>query len=73
MRWVLATAAGFLVLAATWPVICVQGEFDEGSCTSALFLPTIGTAESADSWAVVVSLPAALIAFLVVLRLTQRR
>lgn len=68
----LATAAGLLVLAATWPVLCVQGEFDEGSCMSAFFLPTLGTAESADSWAVVVSLPAALIVFFVVLRLAHR-
>lgn len=73
MRWALATAAGLLVLAATWPVFCVQGEFDRGSCTSTFLVPTVGSAESADTWALVVSLPAALLAFGAVLLITRRR
>ena len=73
MRWVLATVASLLVLGATWPVLCVQGEFDSGSCKSAFLVPTLGSAASADSWVLAVSLPAALLAFGSVLMITRRR
>lgn len=73
MRWVLASTAGLLVLLATWPVLCMQGEFDAGSCKSALMVPVVGTADSADVWALFVSAPLTVASFLVVLRLARRR
>lgn len=73
MRWALATVASLLVLAATWPALCVEGEYDSGSCKSVLFVPTLGSAQSADTWALIVSLPAALLAFGTVLLITRRR
>ena len=72
MRWLLATLAGLAVLLATWPVFCMQGEYDEGSCKSALLLPVLGTAETADTWEVATSVIATTAAFLVTLRLTRR-
>ena len=73
MRLLLAVGAGLLVLLATWPVLCVQGEFDAGSCTSALLLPLPWTAEDADLWGPVTSLPLAAAVVLVVLRVRRGR
>jgi len=70
MKWLLASGAGVVVLLATWPVLCVQGEYDDGSCKSAFLLPTLGTA---DQWGVMFSLIATLIVFLSVLWLLGRR
>lgn len=71
MRWILATLAGLAVLLATWPVLCMQVEYDQGSCKSALLLPVPGTAETADTWGVA-TLLIATTAFLVTLRATHR-
>lgn len=72
MRWLFAIVAGSVVLLATWPVLCMHGEYDDGSCTSALLLPVPGTAESADTWGIATSLVATTAVFLVTLRLTRR-
>ncbi len=73
MRVLLAAGAGLLVLLGTWPALCVQGEYDEGSCTSALLLPLPWTAEDADLWGPLTSLPLAVAVFLVVLRVRRGR
>lgn len=52
--------------------LCMQGECDKGSCKSALLLPVLGTAETADTWGVATSVIATTAAFLVALRLTRR-
>jgi hypothetical protein len=44
------TVASLVVILATSPVLCIQGEYDEGSLKSAL--PVLGTAQSAETWAV---------------------
>jgi hypothetical protein len=61
MRGLMVTAAAVVVLLATWPVLCVQGEYDEDSCTSACFISLPWTAEDTDRWAVFTSLPAAIV------------
>lgn len=73
MRLLLAAGAGLVALLATWPAVCMQGEDDEGSCTSALLLPLPWTAEDADVWGVVTSLPLAAVVFLLVLRVGRGR
>lgn len=73
MKWLLAAGSGLVVLLATWPVLCMQGEYDEGSCKSAFLLPTVGTAETADQWGSALSLVATVTVFFGVLWLAGRR
>ncbi len=68
MRWLVATVAAGLLLLATFPVLASgsSDDGDPGRCTSAVGLRTIGTAESCDTWGVVLVLPAALLLFALV-------
>jgi hypothetical protein len=63
MRWVLASLASLAVLAATLPVVCGQGEFDNGSCQSAIYLPVFGNAAQGDDWAAALALSLAVWTF----------
>ena len=75
VRGFLAVAAAAIVLLATWPVLCVEGEYDDGSCMSAFLITLPWTAEDADMWAMLTTLPAALVVFLLVwkIRLPSRQ
>jgi hypothetical protein len=68
MRWALASLASVAVLAATLPVVCGQGEFDNGSCQSAIYLPVVGNASDGDNWAAALALGLAVWAFLTLSR-----
>ena len=72
MRTFLAGAAGLGVLLGLWPAVCMESEGGESSCTSALMLPLPWSAESADTWGMVVAVFAAILAFVLVTELPGR-
>ena len=67
MRLLVASLAALGVLGLFFPVVCMQGEFDEGSCSSVSGLPLPGPADQAEIWQLVV-LVAAVLAFVLVVR-----
>lgn len=63
--------AGFIVLVALWPTLCVSSEDGPTSCQSAVFLP-LPWGESADTWGMGVALGAAVLAYFAVRYLLRR-
>ena len=63
--------AGFIVLVAFWPTVCMSSEDGPTSCQSAVFLP-LPWGESADTWGMVVALGAAVLAYFAVRYLLRR-
>jgi hypothetical protein len=63
--------AGFIVLVALWPTVCVSSEGGATSCQSAVFLP-LPWGESADTWGMVVALGASVLAYVAVRYLVRR-
>lgn len=66
MRWLIASIAAGAVLVLTYPVLAAGSSDGPGECTSAVGLHTLGNSESCDTWGVAVSLPAALLAFVII-------
>jgi hypothetical protein len=54
--------AGFIVLVALWPTLCMSAEDGPSSCKSAVFLP-LPWGESAGTWGMVVPVGAAVLAY----------
>ena len=71
MRTVVPWVAGFLVLVALWPAVCMSQEGGPTSCQSAVLLP-LPWGESSDTWGFVVAIAAAMATYVVV-RLLARR
>lgn len=63
--------AGFIVLVALWPTLCMSSENGPTSCQSAVFLP-LPWGESADTWGMLVAAGAAVLAYLAVRYLLRR-
>lgn len=63
--------AGFIVLVALWPTLCMSSEDGHTSCQSAVFLP-LPWGDSADTWGMAVALGAAVLAYLAVRYLLRR-
>ena len=63
--------AGFIVLVALWPTLCMSSEDGPTSCQSAVFLP-LPWGESADTWGMVVALGAAVLVYFGVRYLLRR-
>ena len=63
--------AGFLVLVALWPAVCMSEEDGPTSCQSAVFLP-LPWGESADTWGMVVAGGAAVLTYFAVRHLLRR-
>ena len=66
MRWIVASVAAVAVLLLTFPVLAASGSDGPGECTSAVGLQTLGNGESCDTWGAVVSLPAAVLVFVLI-------
>ena len=66
MRWFVASGAAVVVLLLTFPVLAAGSSDGPGECTSAIGIRTLGNSESCDTWGVVVSLPAAVVAFVLI-------
>lgn len=66
MRWLVASTCAVLVLLLTFPVLASGSEDETGTCTSAVGLRTLGSAESCDTWGVAVSLPGAVLVFVLI-------
>ena len=66
MRWFVASIAGVAVLLLTFPVLAAGSSDGPGQCTSAVGLRTLGNSESCDTLGVAVSLPAAVLVFVLV-------
>lgn len=71
MRLLVASLAALGLLGLVFPVVCMQGEFDEGSCSSVAGIRLPGTAAQAGWWQLAVLLAAGLVA-VVVMRLGRR-
>lgn len=69
MGKVLAGAAALIVLVALWPSLCVSAEGGPSTCRS-LVLP-LPWGDSADTWGMGVAVVAAVLTFLVGLRLSR--
>ena len=63
--------AGFIVLVALWPALCMSSEDGPTSCQSAVLLP-LPWGESADSWGMLAAVGAALLTYLAVRGLLRR-
>lgn len=63
--------AGFVVLIALWPAVCMSEEDGPTTCQSAVLLP-LPWGESADTWGMVAAAGAALLTFFAVRFLTRR-
>lgn len=66
MRWLVAAIGAGVVLPLTFPVLAAASSDGPGACTSALGLRTLGDSESCDTWGMVVSVPAALLVFVLI-------
>lgn len=66
MRWFVASIAAMVVLLLTFPVLASGSSDGPGECISAVGLRTLGNSESCDTFGVVVSLPAAVLVFVLV-------
>jgi hypothetical protein len=66
MRWLVASIAFGAVLLVTFPVLAAGSSEGPGECTSALGLRTLGNSENCDTLGVAVSLPAAILAFVLI-------
>ena len=65
MRVLAASLAALGVLGLFFPVVCMQGELDEGSCSSIVGIRLPGTAAQAGWWQLAVLAAAVLVAVLV--------
>jgi hypothetical protein len=72
MRLFLASLLALALLALFFPVLCMQGESDPGSCSSISGIRLPGTAEHAEWWQLVVLL-VVVASFVLVLRMGRRR
>ena len=66
MRWIVASAAAVALLLLTFPVLAAGSSEGPGECTSAVGLQTLGDSESCDTWGAVVSLPTAVLVFVLI-------
>lgn len=66
MRWFVASIAAVVVLLLTFPVLASGSSDGPGECISAVGLRTLGNSESCDTFGAVVSLPAAVLVFVLV-------
>jgi hypothetical protein len=69
VRWFIAALAALAagaVLLLTFPVLASGSSDGPGKCTSAVGLGTLGNSESCDTWGVAVSLPTAVLVFVLV-------
>ena len=73
MRLLVASLAALGVLGLFFPVVCMQGEFDEGSCSSAVGIRLPGSADQAEVWQVAVLVVAVLLFVLIVRGRRARR
>jgi hypothetical protein len=71
MRTLVPWLAGFIVLVALWPTLCVSSEDGPTSCQSAVFVP-LPWGESADTWGMLVAVGAAVLAYFAVRYLLRR-
>jgi hypothetical protein len=71
MRTLIPWLAGFIVLVALWPTLCMSCEDGPTSCQSAVFLP-LPWGESADTWGMPVAVGAAVLAYFAVRYLLRR-
>ena len=72
MRTLGPSIAGFIVLIALWPTVCMSAEDGPTSCQSAAFLP-LPWGESADAWGMGVALGAAVLAYFAARYLLRRK
>ena len=66
MRWFVASIAAVVVLLLTFPVLAAGSSDGPGECTTAIGIHTLGNSETCDTWGLVVSLPAAVVVFVLV-------
>jgi len=66
MRWFVASIAGLAVLLLTFPVLVAGSSDGPRQCTSVVGLRTVGNSESCDTLGVAVSLPVAVLVFIVI-------
>ena len=66
MRWWIAALAAGAVLLLTFPVVAAGSSDGPGPCTSAVGLRTLGNSETCDTWSVAVSLPTAVLVFVLI-------
>lgn len=72
MRLLVASLAALGVLGLFFPVVCMQGESDEGSCSSVAGIRLPGTAAQSGWWQLA-ALVAAVLVVVLVMRVTKRR
>jgi predicted exporter len=61
-----ASIAAVVVLLLTFPVLASGASDGPGPCTSAFGIRTLGNSETCDTWGVVVSLPVAVVVFVLI-------
>lgn len=66
MRWFVAAIAAAAVLLVTFPVLAAGSSDGPGECKSALGFRTLGNSESCDTLGAAVSLPVAVLVFLLI-------
>ena len=66
MRWFVASIAAVVVLLLTFPVLAAGSSDGPGQCTTAIGIRTLGNSETCDTWGVLVSLPAAIVVFVLI-------
>jgi predicted exporter len=66
MRWFVASIAAVVVLLLTFPVLAAGSSDGPGQCTTAIGIRTLGNSETCDTWGLVVSLPAAVVVFVLI-------
>lgn len=66
MRWFVASFAAGAVLLLTFPVLAAGSSDGPGECTSVTGLRTLGNSESCDTLGAAVSLPAAVLVFVLI-------
>jgi hypothetical protein len=66
MRWFWASIGAVAVLLLTFPVLASGSSGGPGECTSAVGVRTLGNSESCDTWGVALSLPVAVLVFVLI-------
>jgi hypothetical protein len=66
MRWFIVSMAAVTVLVVTFPVLAAGSSDGPGECKSAVGLRTLGNSESCDTLGAAVSLPAAVLVFVLI-------
>lgn len=66
MRWFVASIAAATVLLLTFPVLAAGSSDGPGQCASAAGLRTLGNSENCDTLGAVVSLPGAVLVFVLI-------